>query len=162
MSKIEELQEKILLLESEIMQLKQKLAFYYERDANEEKSRLKQERVELISSTLFPTYNLHSNDKPPHYPGLGWWNEAEIIEWYDNIDGGVHLKVKSYVGGGNYEDFQCDCPASWMTVDNPVPLIHRWIQQKEASLIAAKKRTEVAQAKAEIERAKNKLKLLGE
>lgn len=156
-SEIRLLEMKLSKAERRIVELEAELEPYRRRDENECKARERQERVELISATLFPVYSILSvrsgHEKAPlQMPGLGWWNGAEIEEWWDTTDGGIHLKVKSYVAGGNYEDFECDCPAEWMTTDDPVPLIQRWLNQKIASAAAAKKRSEIAQAKAEIKR----------
>lgn len=138
--------------------LEAKLAPYLAREEEEQKAARKQERVELISETLFPTYSTVSvryghTKAPPNYPGLGWWNGATIEWWGENIDGSIELEVKSYVGGDNFEQHKCTLPAAWMTADDPKPLILEWIEKETNRLADSEKKAEIAKAKQEIKAA---------
>lgn len=152
-----------------VAELEAQLAPYLEADRLRELEQERAQRLEAIIDLLFPDYDArwcdrHPEDKPPIHPAKSWWwNGAYQVDEDNGIqerNGEIRVKVRSYVGGGETDDFECSFPVEWLQLDDPKPVIHEWIRAETVQLQQSKVANEIAAAKRTIAEQTEKLALL--
>lgn len=123
-------------------------------------------RATQIVSYLFPGFDAVRKRTDPDYvkplqhPEKDWWwNSPSIQEYEDNDLNGVAVKLESYIGGNEYDDYRFNIPNEWLEAsEEEYPaLVLDWLKDRIAKHAEANKEQQRRQAEAELRAAEDKL-----
>lgn len=143
-------------LREKVSDLEAELEPHQQADLERQATELREERLRSIIDCLFPVYNAVRcralpAEKPPIHPGKAWWwNGARLLSEVAVKGGDLLLKVRSYVGRGETDDFEVTIPGAWMTAEDPKPLVLAWIHAETERVTEAERLSEIAAAQREI------------
>lgn len=123
---------------------------------------LQEDRISAIVDILFPSYNPFAEEAetPMRHPEREWWWNGASLE-SSSVDGSwIWLKVTSYVGGGEYDIFECQVPSDWLDLEDPKEVIHEWCLREAAKMNEKLKKERLNKAQAEMEMKKIQLSQL--
>jgi len=147
---------RIIELEEEVARLKEQLQPYLDAEEAERKEEAFQSRVEWIVDICIPSYDyayLKATNKefPIRHPTTaGWWNGATVLNTSKNLNGDVHVEVKSYVGRDKYDTDDITLLKEWFEVENPTTMIQEWCVKETARIAEVRKESFRKEALAKI------------
>lgn len=117
-------------------------------------------RVSQAVDLLFPSYDGRAPavEKPVRWPGKAWWwNGASIEDSTELHNGDIEVELKSYVGGGDYDDYRFTLPKAWLDADDMTAVITQACLEERARLAAETRADELAKAQREAHAANARL-----
>lgn len=148
--------------QAEIDELKEQIQPYLDAEAEAERQRLREEKIEEIVNLCAPSFDARQPREtyPIRHPDvskLGWWNGASIERQDELSDGSVDVLLRSYVGCGSHETLTLHIPAEWITASDVKTTVQMWCKEETARRAATQALAERKIKEAQLDRLKKEL-----
>lgn len=129
-------------LEAEVARLKEQLQPYLDAEEAANKEQALKDRIQWLVDICIPRHNgrLKEEDKPTRHPKYtNWWNGASVTDFVTLTNGNICVDVRSYVGGGDYENEEITLLKEWLEIENPILVVQQWCVKETERLTEERK-----------------------